>query len=79
MRKPDPVDRLQRGGVHETFAKTHCPFMCGVDCTAAESTTDAGSVSEIPDGAAVTNQDDADEKGGFGFGAADAATATTKL
>ena len=53
--------------------------MCGVDCTAAESTTDAGSVSEIPDGAAVTNQDDADEKGGFGFGAADAATATTKL
>ena len=53
-----PLTDCNGGGVHETFAKTHCPFMCGVDCTAAESTTDAGSVSEIPDGAAVTNQDD---------------------
>lgn len=27
-----PLLDCNEGGVHETFAKTHCPFMCGRDC-----------------------------------------------
>lgn len=27
-----PLLDCNETGVHETFAKTHCPFMCGLDC-----------------------------------------------